>query len=101
MHAAVDAGVQDVLKRLREARVVAHWLCQSWDEAVHGEVEVVGPEEVGKRLAGRTAEAAVRGWVFGVIWRDYYSYPVGIRNRFRIPIGVALARIAVTGRQKL
>ena len=51
MHAAVDAGVQDVLERLREARVVAHWLCQSGDKAVHGEVEVVGPEEKGQRLA--------------------------------------------------
>ena len=51
MHAAVDAGIEGILKRLRKARVLAHWFRQSGDEAVHGEVEVVGAEEVGQRLA--------------------------------------------------
>ena len=47
------------------------------------------PKKYGQRLARRTAEAAVRGWVFGVIRRDHYSYPVGIRLRLRVAVGVS------------
>ena len=46
VHSPVDARLGDLVDRLGESAIGAHWVHQARDGAVDGEIELVRPEEV-------------------------------------------------------
>lgn len=91
MHAAVHAGIGDLVEGLREASVGAYWVCQTRYIAVYGEGKVVRAEEEFQRLGRSAAEAAVRRRVLRVIRRSHLRDPVGVRRGLGVAVGVARA----------
>src|SRR5215472_11060593 len=84
MHPAVDPGEESIFERLAEPVVLANGSDQSGRRAGHPETEFVSAE-VGLQCRNNgAAEAAVRGWIFGVVRRDDQSDPVRIRFQVRI-----------------
>src|SRR5215469_2240775 len=92
MHPAVDPGVENVFERLAETVVVANGMNQIRRRARHIETELVS-SEVGLQCRDNGAkEAAVRGWILGVVRRNDKPDPVRIRQKPRIAASDANSR---------
>ena len=89
VHAAINASIEHFGKRLREATVGAHGICQVRDLAVYREVKAISSEENSQRVSRSTAEAAVSRWVLRMVGRRHLPYPIRVSFGVGVAVGVS------------